>query len=101
LFIVVFNVVHTHEIFTVLFLAIFLGIGIGTVYPNLMGGVCDHSDPSWRGSALGEKMFWIWIMWVVGEAVGEAVVAVMTVAMVVTVMTVVAVMTVVTVGDSG
>lgn len=32
----------------------FLGVGIGTVYPNLMGGVCDHSDPSWRGAALGE-----------------------------------------------
>lgn len=33
--------------------AIFLGLGTAMMYANNLAAVCDHSDPSWRSSALG------------------------------------------------
>eukprot|EP00960_Hanusia_phi_P048855 759209-Hanusia_phi.AAC.4 len=33
--------------------SIFLGFGTAMMYANNLAAVCDHSDPSWRSSALG------------------------------------------------
>jgi len=38
--------------------ALFLGIGTGVMYTNNLAAVVDHSDPSWRSSALGAYRFW-------------------------------------------
>jgi MFS family permease len=46
--------------------AVMMGFGVGTVYPNLMGAVSDHADPSWRGSALGTYRFWRDIGYAIG-----------------------------------
>jgi len=35
-----------------------LGIGTALVYPTFMGAVADHSDPSWRASAIGVYRLW-------------------------------------------
>jgi len=38
--------------------ALFVGIGTGVMYTNNLAAVVDHSDPSWRSSALGAYRFW-------------------------------------------
>lgn len=35
-----------------------LGVGTALVYPTFLGAVTDHSDPSWRASALGVYRLW-------------------------------------------
>jgi len=38
--------------------ALFVGTGTGVMYTNNLAAVVDHSDPSWRSSALGAYRFW-------------------------------------------
>merc|ERR1719356_2076551 len=38
--------------------ALLMGIGTGVMYTNNLAAVVDHSDPSWRSSALGAYRFW-------------------------------------------
>ena len=35
-----------------------LGLGTALVYPTFLGAVSDHSQPSWRASAIGVYRFW-------------------------------------------
>jgi len=38
--------------------AVLLGIGTGVMYTNNLAAICDHSDSSWRATALGAYRFW-------------------------------------------
>lgn len=49
--------------------AVCLGIGTGVMYTNNLAAVCDHSDPSWRSSALGSYRFWRDMGYAVGALV--------------------------------
>ena len=35
-----------------------LGLGTALVYPTFLGAVSDHSQPSWRASAIGVYRLW-------------------------------------------
>jgi len=38
--------------------ALLMGVGTGVMYSNNLAAIVDHSDPSWRASALGAYRFW-------------------------------------------
>jgi len=49
--------------------ALFLGVGTGIMYSNNLAAICDHSDPTWRASALGTYRFWRDLGYAVGALV--------------------------------
>eukprot|EP00820_Chromera_velia_P009223 Cvel_21019.t1-p1 / transcript=Cvel_21019.t1 / gene=Cvel_21019 / organism=Chromera_velia_CCMP2878 / gene_product=hypothetical protein / transcript_product=hypothetical protein / location=Cvel_scaffold1937:16782-17387(-) / protein_length=202 / sequence_SO=supercontig / SO=protein_coding / is_pseudo=false len=38
--------------------AAILGVGTAVMYPNLIGAVAEHADPTWRASCVGTYRFW-------------------------------------------
>lgn len=53
--------------------ALATGIGTAFVYPTLLAAVGDHSDPSWRASALGVYRLWRDLGFVAGALVAGVV----------------------------
>ncbi len=53
--------------------ALAMGIGTALVYPTLLAAVGDHSDPSWRASALGVYRLWRDLGFVAGALVAGVV----------------------------
>lgn len=53
--------------------ALALGVGTALVYPTLLAAVGDHSDPSWRASALGVYRLWRDLGFVAGALVAGVV----------------------------
>jgi len=53
--------------------SIFLGLGTSIMYTNNLAAICDHSDPSWRSSALGTYRFWRDMGYAVGALVTGAI----------------------------
>ncbi|KAJ1464204.1 hypothetical protein T484DRAFT_1870459, partial [Baffinella frigidus] len=49
--------------------SIFLGLGTSIMYTNNLAAIVDHSDPSWRSSALGTYRFWRDMGYAVGALV--------------------------------
>jgi MFS family permease len=52
--------------------ALLMGAGTGIMYTNNLAAICDHSDPSWRSSALGAYRFWRDMGYAVGALVTGA-----------------------------
>jgi len=52
-----------------MFGALFMGAGTGVMYTNCLAAIVDHSDPSWRSSALGAYRFWRDLGYAVGALV--------------------------------
>jgi len=49
--------------------ALLMGAGTGIMYTNNLAAIVDHSDPSWRSSALGSYRFWRDMGYAVGALV--------------------------------
>jgi len=52
--------------------ALLMGTGTGIMYTNNLAAICDHSDPSWRSSALGAYRFWRDMGYAIGALVTGA-----------------------------
>jgi len=52
--------------------ALIIGAGTGVMYTNNLAAIVDHSDPSWRSSALGAYRFWRDMGYAVGALVTGA-----------------------------
>jgi len=50
-----------------------LGIGTAIMYSTALAGVCDHSDPTWRSSALGAYRFWRDMGYAIGALITAAI----------------------------
>lgn len=53
--------------------ALLMGAGTGVMYTNNLAAIVDHSDPSWRSSALGAYRFWRDMGYAVGALVTGAI----------------------------
>lgn len=64
--------VTTHEAARATFFtgAVFLGLGTGLMYPNLLAAISDHTPPRGRPAALGTYRFWRDLGYAVGGVVG-------------------------------
>lgn len=49
--------------------ALTLGVGTGVMYTNNLAAICDHSDSTWRASALGTYRFWRDLGYAVGALI--------------------------------
>jgi len=52
--------------------SLFLGVGTAMMYSNNLAAVSDHTDPTWRSSALGAYRFWRDLGYAVGALINGA-----------------------------